>query len=129
MRQVILHLLNNAVKFTDAGSVTLSVTEARLTDNKNISRIRIAIADTGIGITSENIQQLFQPFIQISHLLGERHEGNGLGLVLAKQLVELHGGQISVCSIENVGSCFTIELPVGDLTPISPTVQIPQLVS
>jgi signal transduction histidine kinase len=129
MRQVILNILNNAVKFTDVGSVTLSVTKAVLTDNKNISCIRIAIADTGIGIASENIQQLFQPFIQITGLPGERHEGNGLGLVLAKQLVELHGGQISVHSIENVGSCFTIELPVGDLTPISSKVQIPQLVS
>jgi signal transduction histidine kinase len=129
MRQVILNLLNNAVKFTDTGSVTLSVTKTMLTDCENNSGIRIAIADTGIGITSENIQQLFQPFFQITNLLGERHEGNGLGLILAKQLVELHGGQISVYSIENTGSCFTIELPARDLPQISPTVQIPQLLT
>jgi signal transduction histidine kinase len=111
MRQVILNLLNNAVKFTAAGSVSLSVTKAMLTDNGNISGIRIAIADTGIGINSENIKQLFQPFVQITDALGDRPEGNGLGLILAKQIVELHGGQISVNSMENVSSCFTIELP------------------
>jgi signal transduction histidine kinase len=111
IRQVIINLLNNAVKFTAAGSVTLSVTKAILTGSENISCIRMAIADTGIGIAPENIEQLFQPFIQIANLLGERHEGNGLGLILAKQIVELHNGQISVYSIEHVGSSFTIELP------------------
>jgi signal transduction histidine kinase len=127
MRQVILNLLNNAIKFTSIGSVTLSITTAMLTDRENIPGIRIAIADTGIGIAPENIEQLFQPFVQIANLLGDRHEGNGLGLILAKQLVELHGGQISVYSIENAGSCFTIELPARDLPQISPTAQIPQL--
>lgn len=110
IRQVVINLLNNAIKFTSVGSVTLSITKGRFTDRENISYIRIAIADTGIGIASENIEQLFQPFVQIHSLLGERHEGNGLGLILAKQIVELHGGQISVYSTENVGSCFTIEL-------------------
>lgn len=129
MRQVILNLLNNAVKFTSVGSVTLSITKAILTGNENISVIRVAIADTGIGIAPENIEQLFQPFVQIANVLGERHEGNGLGLILAKQIVELHNGQISVHSIENAGSCFTIELPTRDLPQIFPTVQIPQLLA
>jgi signal transduction histidine kinase len=120
MRQVIINLLNNAVKFTSAGSVTLNVTKAMLTDSENTPCIRIAIADTGIGIAPENIKQLFQPFVQISNLLGERHEGNGLGLILAKQLVELHHGQISVYSMENVGSCFTIELPTIDFPSMPP---------
>jgi signal transduction histidine kinase len=110
--QVIINLLNNAVKFTTTGAVTMSVTKAILTGSEKISCIRMAIADTGIGIAPENIQQLFQPFVQIDNLLGERPEGNGLGLILAKQIVELHRGQISVYSIENVGSCFTIELPI-----------------
>jgi signal transduction histidine kinase len=127
MRQVILNLLNNGIKFTAAGSVTLSVTKAMLTDSENIPGIRIAIADTGIGINSENIKQLFQPFVQIANLLGERQEGNGLGLILAKQIVELHNGQISVYSTENTGSCFTIELPIHDSSQIFPTVQTPQL--
>ncbi len=111
IRQVIINLLNNAVKFTSIGSVSLSVTTGMLTDREHISCIRIAIADTGIGIAPENIEQLFQPFVQICNLLGDRHEGNGLGLILAKQIVELHRGQISVQSMENLGSCFTIELP------------------
>jgi signal transduction histidine kinase len=129
MRQVILNLLNNAIKFTSAGSVTLSITKTMLTDSENLPGIRLAIADTGIGIAPENIQQLFQPFVQIHNLLGERHEGNGLGLILAKQIVELHGGQISVYSIENAGSCFTIELPTRESLQISPTTQIPQLLT
>jgi signal transduction histidine kinase len=112
IRQVIINLLNNAIKFTLIGSVTLSVTKGILTDSENIACIRMAIADTGVGIAPENIKQLFQPFVQICNLAGERHEGNGLGLILAKQIVELHSGQISVYSMENVGSCFTIELPI-----------------
>ncbi len=122
IRQIIINLLNNAVKFTTVGSVTLSVTTGQLTDQENIPCVRMAIADTGIGIASENIKQLFQPFVQINDALGERPEGNGLGLILAKQIVELHGGQISVYSIENVGSCFTIELPAGELSQISPPI-------
>ena len=122
IRQVIINLLNNAVKFTSVGSVTLSATKGMLTDRENISCIRIAIADTGIGIAPENINQLFQPFVQIYSLLGEKHEGNGLGLILSKQIVELHGGQISIYSMKNVGSCFTIELPTQELSPILPTV-------
>jgi signal transduction histidine kinase len=112
IRQVAINLLDNAIKFTSAGSVTLSVAKGIFTDSENIPCIQIAISDTGIGIAPENIQQLFQPFVQIHNLLGERHEGNGLGLLLAQQIVELHDGQISVESRENAGSCFTIELPI-----------------
>ncbi len=115
IRQVIINLLNNAIKFTSIGSVTLSVTKGMLTDSENISCIRMAIADTGIGIAPANIKQLFQPFVQITSLAGDRHEGNGLGLILAKQIVELHHGRISVSSTENVGSCFTIELPFSSI--------------
>jgi signal transduction histidine kinase len=115
IRQVIINLLNNAIKFTSIGSVTLSVTKGILTNSKNISCIRMAISDTGIGIAPANIKQLFQPFVQITSLAGDRHEGNGLGLILSKQIVELHNGQISVNSTENVGSCFTIELPINQL--------------
>jgi signal transduction histidine kinase len=115
IRQVIINLLNNAIKFTSIGTVTLSVTKGMLTNSENISCIRIAIADTGIGIAPANIKQLFQPFVQITNLAGDRHEGNGLGLILAKQIVELHHGQISVNSTENVGSCFTIELPFNSI--------------
>jgi signal transduction histidine kinase len=119
MRQVILNLLNNAIKFTSIGSVTLSVTTRKLADRENISCVRIEVADTGIGIAPENIKQLFQPFVQIPDVLGDRPEGNGLGLILAKQIVELHGGQLSFCSLENMGSCFTIDLPINERSQIS----------
>jgi signal transduction histidine kinase len=129
IRQVIINLLNNAVKFTFIGSVTLNVTTGILTDSENIFCIRLAISDTGIGIAPANIKQLFQPFVQITNLAGDRHEGNGLGLILAKQIVELHNGQISVNSTENVGSCFTIELPIHELPQISPRKSISHLYS
>lgn len=115
IRQAIVNLLNNAIKFTSVGSVTLSVTTAVLTDRANTC-VRIAVADTGIGIAPGDIQQLFQPFVQISNLSGNRREGNGLGLILAKQIVELHGGKISAYSMEKVGSCFTIELPTHEFS-------------
>jgi signal transduction histidine kinase len=121
MRQIIMNLLNNAVKFTSAGSITLTVTTGTFTGRENVPSVQIAISDTGIGISSKDIKRIFQPFVQITNVLGERPEGNGLGLILAKQIVEMHGGQIGVYSRENVGSCFTIELPTKGVSLKLPT--------
>jgi signal transduction histidine kinase len=120
IRQIMINLLHNAVKFTAVGSVTLSATTGTFADRAHSSCVRISVSDTGFGIAPENIPQLFQPFVQILDALGERPEGNGLGLILAKQIVELHGGHISVYSLENVGSCFTIELPINELPQTAP---------
>jgi signal transduction histidine kinase len=126
IRQVIINLLSNALKFTSAGRITLSITKGRLTNRENISCLRIAITDTGIGIAPENIKQLFQPFVQIHSPSKEQPEGTGLGLILVKQIVELHGGQVSINSIKAMGSCFTIELPSNELAPISSPLSIHQ---
>ncbi|CDN13086.1 Circadian input kinase A [Richelia intracellularis] len=67
--------------------------------------------DTGIGISLENIEKLFQPFIQIDSALNREYSGTGLGLALVRRIVELHGGQVGVTSEVEVGSCFTIKLP------------------
>jgi CheY-like chemotaxis protein len=74
------------------------------------------VIDTGIGITAENIQKLFQPFIQIDSALNRQYNGTGLGLTLVKRLVELHGGTVELTSELGVGSCFAINLPfnIGD---------------
>jgi CheY-like chemotaxis protein len=113
MRQVLLNLLTNAVKFTlEGGTVTL--TAALLppeSPDSQISYLHIAVTDTGIGITPENMTKLFQPFVQIDSALNRKYAGTGLGLALVKQIVELHGGRVGLTSELEVGSCFTVDLP------------------
>ena len=124
IRQVLINLLNNAVKFTaEGGQITLEVSSISQSDDLLGVRnyLQIAITDTGIGISPENIKKLFQPFIQIDSSLNRKYEGTGLGLALVKQIVELHGGAIGLTSEVGVGSCFTVALPyVDDLTAAPP---------
>ncbi len=113
IRQVLINLLNNAMKFTlEGGQITLEVNklEDQEVESTN-SWIRFSITDTGIGIAPENINKLFQPFIQIDSALNRKYDGTGLGLALVKQMVELHGGKVGLTSELGVGSCFTIDLP------------------
>ncbi|GAB4284243.1 MAG: hypothetical protein Fur0025_14830 [Oscillatoriaceae cyanobacterium] len=112
IRQVLINLLNNAVKFTPAGGrITLEVSIQA--DQTNLI-LRIAVTDTGIGIAPENIKQLFQPFIQVDSALNRQYTGTGLGLALVKRIVELQGGQVGVTSEVGIGSCFTVDLPCPD---------------
>jgi PAS domain S-box-containing protein len=122
IRQALINLLNNAVKFTlEGGTITLEVSEVRLerstTNLTPINYLKIAVIDTGIGITAENIQKLFQPFIQIDSALNRQYDGTGLGLALVKRLVELHGGNVELTSELGVGSCFAIKLPFNIDSP------------
>ncbi|WP_271254639.1 PAS domain S-box protein [Pseudanabaena sp. Chao 1811] len=128
IRQVLINLLNNAVKFTsDGGSVTLEVTLQEAIPEQSPSAIansvthwvRLAVIDTGIGIESEALKMLFQPFIQVDSALNRQYEGTGLGLALVKRIVELHGGYVSATSQVGVGSCFEIKLPYNErATPL-----------
>lgn len=118
IRQVLINLLNNAVKFTpEEGSINLEATVLPLANTENIDNseiqgyLRIAITDTGIGISAENIGKLFQPFIQIDSALNRQYQGTGLGLALVKRIVEMHNGKVSLTSELGVGSCFMIDLP------------------
>lgn len=109
MRQVLLNLLSNAVKFTNSGgSVTLEVTEIA---TENETSVCFSVIDTGIGIAPEHISRLFQAFVQIDSSLARRYPGTGLGLVLVKQISELHGGRVEVESQLNRGSRFNVILP------------------
>ena len=105
IKQVILNLLSNAVKYNkNHGTITLEL--ALVTDNQ----VRLSITDTGAGITSEQIQELFRPF----NRLGAEHsatEGTGIGLALSKRLVELQQGQIGVESTPGIGSSFWVDFP------------------
>jgi predicted ATPase/signal transduction histidine kinase/ActR/RegA family two-component response regulator len=125
IRQVSINLLTNAVKFTPAGGqITLSVFHLESTI-QGTSIVRMSVRDSGIGITAENLQKLFQPFTQIDSATNRTAQGTGLGLNLVKKIVELHGGQVTVTSQIDVGSCFTIDLPCSDLPFIFPLDRAP----
>ena len=104
LKQILVNLLSNAVKFTESGSVTLKVTE-----NQNM--LFFAVIDTGIGISEEDCQKLFQPFQQINNSSNRQHKGTGLGLALSKKLAQLHGGDILLTSEVGQGSCFCVSIP------------------
>jgi PAS domain S-box-containing protein len=107
LKQILVNLLSNAVKFTpEKGSVKLEVHA----DYKT-GRIHFSVTDTGIGISPEDLQKLFKPFIQVDNSLSRQYEGTGLGLVLSKRMVEMHGGSIEVQSEAGLGSCFSFYLP------------------
>ncbi|NER79234.1 MAG: response regulator, partial [Leptolyngbya sp. SIO1D8] len=131
IHQVLINLLNNAVKFTPAGgSVTLKVApshdfteqnseETSLmgapSDPNHIQWIRFVVIDTGIGIKQKDMQRLFQSFVQIDSALNRQYAGTGLGLSLVKRIVELHGGKVGVSSQVGVGSQFWFDLPCEDM--------------
>jgi PAS domain S-box-containing protein len=112
IQQVLINLLENAIKFTpDQGQITLDVYLEKSTNDLQ-QFICFAVTDTGIGIATGDLPQLFQPFIQIDRNLNRQYEGTGLGLALVKQIVELHGGGVSVQSELGQGSCFAFKLPL-----------------
>ncbi|MBE9176274.1 PAS domain-containing sensor histidine kinase [Synechocystis salina LEGE 06155] len=115
IRQVLINLLNNAVKFTpEGGTVTVSVALLPSFTDIDHPHVRLAVRDTGIGISPENLPKLFQPFIQVDSALNRKHEGTGLGLSLVKNIVEMHGGEVGVDSEEGRGSCFWFTIPCSN---------------
>ncbi len=112
IRQALINLLDNAVKFTPAGG-QIGLKVANCPDLP--ARLRITVTDTGIGISPANLPQLFQPFIQIDGGLNRQFEGTGLGLALVKRIVGLHGGQVAASSELGQGSSFRIDLPCAKL--------------
>lgn len=107
LEQVLDNLLSNAVKFTDEGSVT--VRTHRSHDGRGV----IEIEDTGVGIASEHLDKLFEPFVQEDSRLNRQFEGSGLGLSLVRRLLDLMNGGIEVDSIKGEGSIFRVSLPLA----------------
>ena len=111
IKQVILNLLSNAIKFTPAGG-RVSVS-AKMDDEG----IKIAVEDTGIGMTKENIPKAFERFTQIDSRLSRKYEGTGLGLPLARHLMEIHGGRLTLISELGTGTTATMWLPSSRILP------------
>lgn len=127
VRQVILNLLSNAAKFTENGKITLTVRETTDEEKKEIEArekdgdrlnygerqyIVISVADTGIGISSEHLDHLFEPFTQADSSTTRKYGGTGLGLAISRHFCKMMGGDISVESELGKGSVFTVKLPV-----------------
>lgn len=113
LRQVLINLVGNAVKFTDRGSVRLVLQETA----SPVPQLEFSVADTGIGMTAEQIQHVFDPFVQPDHSAERRRTGTGLGLTISKKLIEILGGTIDVESEPGRGSIFRVRLPAPHDVP------------
>ncbi|HEX4140975.1 MAG TPA: ATP-binding protein [Candidatus Methylacidiphilales bacterium] len=125
VRQVLVNLIGNAVKFTEKGEVTLRVSSEPVSDN--LYRLEFLVADTGPGISPDALGKLFQPFQQGDASATRKHGGTGLGLTITKRLVELMDGEITVSSTLGAGSTFrfTICLPACTMEGLVPEDKLP----
>lgn len=127
-QQILTNILSNALKFTDSGSITLTITlkkdvKAIIPDYDNFADdvpddlitgiLNVCVEDTGIGIAKKSQPTIFDPFIQVTRESNNKEKGSGLGLSICKKMVELMGGKISVSSKEGLGSKFSFTLPCG----------------
>jgi two-component system, NarL family, capsular synthesis sensor histidine kinase RcsC len=125
IRQVLNNLVSNAVKFTESGRIILRVCQLPRQAGESV-RLRFEVIDSGIGMTKEQRQQIFQSFSQADASISRRFGGSGLGLTLCQQLSELMGGNIEVQSTPSVGSVFSFELPVDvdELAQVPPVMPL-----
>lgn len=113
LRQVLTNLIGNAIKFTSEGAVNLDV---ELVDVKGVPKIKFSIVDTGIGMSPQQLQKIFDPFVQADSSVTRKFGGTGLGLAISKKIVEALGGKLSVASKEGEGSTFYFSIEVGDVS-------------
>jgi signal transduction histidine kinase len=107
VRQTLFNLLSNAAKFTDHGTITLTV------ERESDDWLTFAVTDTGIGMTEEQLGRLFEAFSQAEASTRSRYGGTGLGLAIGRHFCRLMGGDLTVESVYGQGSTFTVKLPVG----------------
>lgn len=124
LRQILINLIGNAIKFTEAGEVRV---ETRLVQGgERPPMIQIDVIDTGIGLSAEHVARLFQPFSQADSSTTRKYGGTGLGLAISKRLAEMLGGDITVQSVLGRGSTFSVTVAIGDLTGV-PMLESPSL--
>lgn len=109
LRQVLVNLIGNALKFTDQGDITVNIKQVTAY-NDQTSLLEVSVSDTGIGIPEDKLHHLFQSFSQVHPIMNRKYGGTGLGLSICKKIVEMMGGFIAVESIEGVGSTFRFTL-------------------
>ncbi|MBD2330051.1 GAF domain-containing protein [Alkalinema sp. FACHB-956] len=129
LRQVLINLLGNAIKFTETGEVRLTVRSTPVAESAQKIRLSFTIQDTGVGIAPQEFDQLFKPFSQTQSGLKSR-KGTGLGLPISQKFVQLMGGEITVTSQVGEGSCFQFTIEAGVTEPILSDVRsmVPQQV-
>ncbi|WP_313638230.1 ATP-binding protein [Paenibacillus sp.] len=109
IEQILINMINNAIKFTDSGHIYVKAEPVRY--EEDIIHIEFSVEDTGIGLTSDQINHLFEPFMQVRHYSRQKSEGTGLGLPICQYFVELMGGNIEISSQPGRGSKFTFTIP------------------
>ncbi|MBF0450135.1 MAG: response regulator [Candidatus Magnetomorum sp.] len=116
LRQILINLVSNAIKFTDKGEIIIEVVTEKETESTVV--LRFSISDTGLGVPKERMDRLFKPFSQVDMSLSRNYGGVGLGLIISKQLVEKMGGEIGMTSVERKGSrfWFTVNM-INDTKP------------
>ncbi len=118
LRQVIMNLVGNALKFTSEGFVRIDVDCPQVDPAKDSVSVKIDILDTGVGIPSDKMEHIFHRYAQADSSVAKKYGGTGLGLAISKQLAEMMGGEISAHSDVGVGSCFTVKIPLRLSAPI-----------
>ncbi|MBU6412048.1 MAG: response regulator [Planctomycetes bacterium] len=116
LRQILINILGNAVKFTELGGVTISARMERVHDGREL--LAISVTDTGVGMTTEQIGRLFRPFTQADTSITRRFGGTGLGLTICKRFAQALGGDIAVSSVAKRGSTFTVTVDPGDVANV-----------
>ena len=117
LREVLINLLGNAVKYTERGAITLRIESAPY-GASGLVLLRFEVEDTGIGIAAEDQHRIFDPFEQAARVRGQK--GTGLGLAITREIVQLMGGRIAVESSPGKGSCFRMEIPVAPVEDFQP---------
>ncbi|MGP8434527.1 hybrid sensor histidine kinase/response regulator [Paraburkholderia fungorum] len=113
LRQIVTNLVSNAIKYTDGGGIVR--VRASLQPEGTVASLLVEVVDTGLGIPSDQVEEIFKPFTQLPLAPGGRREGVGMGLAIVKGLVEVMGGRIHVRSTQGEGSTFTVRLPLGEV--------------
>ena len=119
LRQILVNLVSNAVKFTQSGSVRIVMQMAAVPEDP-APRLRLDVIDTGIGMTDEQVRKLFRPFTQADMTMTRQYGGTGLGLAISQRLARMLGGDLTVASEFGRGSCFTVTIDPGHIVMAAP---------